>query len=148
MTIPKRTAVTESIPLPKDVLACPKDSFAVTGWVKLRDWAQWLAARYNGPVYLVGSSLKSGKPRDIDIRVVVEDVEFSGRYGIHPNTDLSKLNGWPNQHWIDDMAKRNAELASAHRLNSDFQVYPKSYCVKFEDEPRVRLAAPSGWYST
>lgn len=70
----------ETTPIPDDVLAFPGDSWAVTGWVKFRHFAGYMAARYNGPVYLVGSSLRSGTPRDIDIRVVVADAEFCGRY--------------------------------------------------------------------
>lgn len=130
-------------PIPDDVLACPPDSFAMVAWVKLvrSHLAAYLAARYNGPVYLVGSSLRVANPRDIDIRVVVADGEFCGRYG------YGEYNEWvmhgPNQAWIDDMAKRNGEIASAHRLNGDFQVYCASGCIQYWGKPRVLLAAPS-----
>jgi hypothetical protein len=130
----------ETPTIPESVLACPADSFAVFAWTKLvlSHYAQYMAARYNGPVFLTGSSLRSGVPRDVDVRVIVSDAEFCGRYGVK---HYSK--GWPNQHWIDDMAKRNGELAALHRLNPDFQVYPASHAIQYDQQPRILLAAPT-----
>ena len=130
----------ESHPIPESVLACPADSFAVIAWSKLvlSHFAQYMAARYNGPVFLTGSSLRSGVPRDVDVRVIVSDNEFCGRYGVQRYRD-----GWPNQHWIDDMAKRNGELAARHCINPDFQVHPASHAIQYDKEPRVLLAAPT-----
>ncbi|MGH9884846.1 MAG: hypothetical protein ACREBE_04930, partial [bacterium] len=121
-----------STPLPADVLACPTDSFAHVAYVKLTHshFAAYMAARYNGPVYLVGSTLRSGTPRDIDVRVIVADKEFCGRYHYELYDDFSLRHG-PNQYWIDDMAKRNGELARDFRLNGDFQVYPASMCIQY-----------------
>jgi hypothetical protein len=136
--------VTATQSLAADVLACPADSFAHNAYVKLTysHFAAYIAARYNGPVYLVGSALRSGTPRDIDIRVVVADAEFCGRYHYDKYGDFSARLG-PNQHWIDDMAKRNGELARDFKLNGDFQVYPASHCIQYRDKPRVLLAAPT-----
>jgi hypothetical protein len=49
----------------------------------------------------------------------------------------------PNQAWIDDLAKRNGELAADFKLNGDFKVYAASHCIQFRDKPRVLLAAPT-----
>lgn len=129
--------------LPADVLACPAESYAVTAYVKLAysRFASYMAARYNGPVYLVGSALRLARPRDIDITVVVADKEFAGRYG-YKAWDEFDGHG-PSQAWIDDLAKRNGELASDFRLNGDFKVYAASHCIQFRDKPRVLLAAPT-----
>lgn len=131
--------MSQSEQLPADVLACPVDSFAMIAWTKLTRsrFAAYIAARYNGPVYLVGSSLRSGSPRDVDVRVIVADDEFCGRYHCEKYTDF------PNQRWLDDMAKRNGELARDFRLNGDFQVYPASHCIQYRTKPRVLLAAPT-----
>jgi len=133
--------VSETIEIPADVRACPEDSYAVIAWTRFRRFAAYMAARYNGPVYLVGSCLKSGTPRDIDIRVVVADNEFAGRYGYKEWQDFERHG--PNQAWIDDMAKRNGEIAGKWRDHSDFQVYAASHCIQYRDQPRVVLAAPS-----
>jgi hypothetical protein len=101
-------------------------------------WSQYMAARYNGPVYLVGSVLAKADPRDIDLRVVVADKEFEGRYG------LQSYAHFPNQAWLDDMAKRNGELARDFRINCGFQVHPASYVIgQFEKAPRLLVDAPS-----
>lgn len=136
-------STTGSVEIPADVLACPAESYAVTAWAKigLSRFGAYIAARYNGPVYLVGSSLRVAQPRDIDIRVVIADDEFCGRYGYEKYDDFSRYG--PNQAWIDDMAKRNGQLAAHHRLNSDFQVYAASHCIQYRDDPRVLIAAPT-----
>jgi hypothetical protein len=100
-------------------------------------FGQFMAARYNGPMFLVGSALSSLAPRDIDLRVIVADKEFCGRYG------LSDYWLFPNQAWVDDMAKRNGELARDFGLNADFQVYPASYCINGKDGPRLLIASPT-----
>lgn len=100
-------------------------------------WGQYMAARYNGAVFLVGSVLTKENPRDIDLRVVVADKEFCGRYG------LESYGHFPNQAWVDDMAKRNGELANDFGINIDFQVYPASYCINGVSGPRLLIAAPS-----
>ena len=127
-------------PIPADVLACPQGSYAHVAYTKLRHWAFYMAARYNGPVYLVGSALRIGNPRDVDIRVVVSDEEFKGRYKVR---DAHNWQGERPQAWIDDMAKRCSELAAKDRLNVDFQVYPASHCIQYREQPRVLLAAPT-----
>jgi hypothetical protein len=135
--------MSESTPIPADVLACPDESFAVRAWASLvlSHFASYIAARYNGPVYLVGSALRLATPRDVDVRVVVADKEFCGRYGYKEYNDWAMLG--PNQAWIDDMAKRNGELAAMHRINADFQVYCASGCIQYRGQPRVLLASPS-----
>jgi hypothetical protein len=134
----------QMIPMPADVLDCPADSYAMVAWAKLvhSRFAAYIAARYNGPVFLVGSALRVPNPRDIDVRVVIADAEFDGRYGRGATIAWRKGEPIP-QPWIDDMAKRNGELARLHRMNADFQVYPAGACIQYHKQPRVVLAAPS-----
>lgn len=133
----------EGLEFPAEVLACPPESFAQVAYVKLvaSRFAAYMAAHYNGCVYLVGSSLRVARPRDIDVRIVVSDKEFCGRYSYKDDSDWVKRG--PNQAWIDDVAKYNGELAEHHRLNGDFQVYCASGCIQYRDKPRILLAAPT-----
>jgi hypothetical protein len=48
----------------------------------MEQWANQIAARFNAPVYLVGSSLHEPKPRDTDVVVILPDKIFYTRYGI------------------------------------------------------------------
>jgi hypothetical protein len=128
-----------------EISALPEGSDAWMWHAKLTHsrFASYIAARYNGPVYLVGSSLKAGAARDVDVRVIVNDREFAGRYGCETKDGTGCPHDWPNQRWIDDMAKRSGELARDFEFNADFQVYPAGHCIQFQDAPRILLAAPS-----
>ena len=79
-------------------------------------WARCLAARFASPVLLVGSALYSEKPRDIDIRVIMDGEHFDARYG--PWAD------GPSDIWVRDVAKLSREMAIALRMNVDIQVMP------------------------
>lgn len=112
--------------------------------------AQHMAAKLNGAVYLVGSTLHHPSPRDCDIRVVVPDHEFGAGFGLvmKPTTKA----GWthciawnedgPSQRWIDDCAKTGAEWSVSLGLNVDYKVWPLSYWRAPYPTPIV-LASPS-----
>ena len=126
-------------------------------------WARHMAARYNAPVYLTGSTLHKPDPRDCDVRIVIADDEFAARYGNalhqttfdeghpyrkrHPNILGCNTVHWdedgPTQRWIDDVAKFNAHLSSRLKLNVDMQVVPDSWWRDVWPPPFL-LAAPSG----
>lgn len=129
-----------SVPIPAEALAFPEQSRAVELWTRLRRWAWYMAARYNGPVYLVGSCLREGTPRDVDIRVIVADDEFCARYGL---THYDRFMQDESQRWIDDMSKRNGELARDFRINADFQVNSASGAIQYDKGDRLLIAAPS-----
>lgn len=130
----------DTVKIPDEVLAFPEASRAVELWARMRHWAVYMAARYNGPVYLVGSCLREGAPRDVDIRVVVADDEFCARYHF---SHYDRFTEDDSQRWIDDLAKRNGELVRDFRINADFQVYPASHCIQFRGKPSLVLASPS-----
>ncbi len=123
--------------------------------------ARHMAAKLNGAVYLVGSTLHNPSPRDCDIRVVVADAEFGARYGLtmKPTTKAPEpgSHGWthciawnedgPTQRWIDDCAKTGAEFSTALSLNVDYKVWPLSYWRARTWPTPVVLAAPSpSWF--
>ena len=124
-------------------------------------WARHMAGRYNGPVYLTGSTLHNPDPRDCDVRIVVDDHEFAARYGVplhrtefneyHKYSKRGLVAGdccnWdkdgPSQRWIDDVAKFNAFLSQKLKRNMDVQVVPDSWYRDGIYPAPILLAAPS-----
>jgi hypothetical protein len=133
--------MSDSTQLPDDVLACPPESFAVAAYVKLRRFAQYMAARFNAPVYLVGSALRKANPRDIDVRIVLSEKHFKARYG---QTHNDWLREGPSQAWIDEIGKFCEQESTLQRLCIDFQVMVDRNAVPYIGQPRVLLAGPSG----
>jgi hypothetical protein len=131
---------------------------------KLADWSRHMAARFNGAVYLVGSTLHNPDPRDTDIRIVVADHEFAARYGMPfaeiPEAERRERNGVTRtqgvrfddgvtQRWVDDMAKLAAAISVRIQHNADIKVWPESYWREPYPRP-ITLAAPSSrvWFCT
>ena len=132
---------------------------------KLTDWARHMAARFNGAVYLVGSTLHNPLARDCDVRIIVPDHEFAARYGMelhqteigdfHPlrkrgsslvSARLVRFDDGVTQRWLDDVAKFTGTLSVKLGLNMDVKVWPDSYWREPYPTP-ITLAAPSGgWY--
>lgn len=124
-----------------------------------------MAARYNGPVYLCGSVLVKPEPRDIDIRIVIQDNSFAARYGntlvptefneyhkyhkrglVKSNTVEWDKEG-PTQRWVDDMAKFNDFLSQKLKENFDVQAVPDSWYRDRVYPAPIELAAPSpNWF--
>jgi hypothetical protein len=109
----------------------------------LPGWANQMYARFGHPVYLVGSCLNSDSPRDVDIRIILPDDEFEGRYGsVAQWREDAWCSEWrePRQKWAKDMAKLSREISKIYVVNVDLQVYPKSYSDKyFSERERYRI---------
>jgi len=110
----------------------------------LPGWANQMYTRFGHPIYLVGSSLTAtSKPRDIDIRIILPDNEFEGRYGsIVEWEEDTWQNTWreSRQLWALDMAKLSSEVSRIYKINIDLQVYPQSYNEKlFKDKQKLRI---------
>jgi hypothetical protein len=128
-----------TIKIPKHILDYGVYPYVITAYVKLRRFAAYMAARFNAPVYLVGSALTRPDPRDIDIRIVISDSQFKARYG---QDELSWINDGPGQAWIDDMGHHGEIETCCQQLNIDFQVYSATHALHYKDRPGVVLAAP------
>ena len=112
--------------------------------LRLTGWANQLAARFAAPVYLVGSALTTTSPRDIDVRVVLDDDAFEARYGVSAAQWAREMWGtWSagSLRWGADMAKLNAQAVKAFAWNLDVQVHPEIAAVRHADRPRLRLDA-------
>lgn len=106
----------------------------------LDQYARQLAARFGAPVWLVGSALTDpGGARDVDLRVVISDRQFTARYG-----DLRKWgDGETRQALIDDSAHFAADAVDKLGLNVDLQIWPHSRAAAaFPEERRRVLALP------
>jgi hypothetical protein len=106
---------------------------------KLAGWATYIAARYSGPVYLVGSALELPNPRDVDIRCVIDDELFIARFGdfkqwyhFSPsiNNDFIK---YAAEIW--DISR---EAALQFKINIDFAVQPITV-AKEHQKSRMRI---------
>lgn len=95
--------------------------------------AYW-CARFASPVWLIGSALRSPTPRDIDVRIVMENDLFFARYR---QLGSDWANEEPCQRWVDEGAKLNR--VAMHRLHypTDVQVWPKSYWHFPDDETHM-----------
>lgn len=110
----------------------------------LPGWANQMYARFGHPVYLVGSCLHSEtKTRDVDIRIMLPDDEFEGRYG---SVAEWREDAWrpewreSRQCWAMDMAKLSRDISKIYVINVDLQVYPQSYADKYHgDQERLRI---------
>ena len=90
----------------------------------LTHWAETMAARFGGTVYLVGSSLgNENDTRDLDIRITVPDEQFTARYRVSVERWKNKTRG---KLWIRDVAHFNAGLTECLKRNVDLQIWPES----------------------
>lgn len=111
----------------------------------LHGWACQIAARFNSPVWLVGSALREVRPRDVDVIVTLPDEQFFRRYGLsglgtqmigdarddgrHTRywQDMAKLTGWADFHHGN------------HSLNLDFKVQDESQVSARRYDPSLRV---------
>jgi hypothetical protein len=108
-------------------------------------WANMMFARYGHPVWLVGS-LVEGKvdPTDIDVRIVMPDDEFIGRFGQWSGVRSVAAGDWSEENlaWARTIAKESAWLARKSGINVDFKIRSQSwYDERHSCKPRVRLDA-------
>ena len=108
--------------------------------VQLRGWANQIAARFGAPVYLIGSSLTEDHPRDVDIVVILQDIDFNARYGSDWDWQ-TMLPDWSEGalRWAADCAKLAQRVARAYNINVDFKVQPETFARHRENKPRLRL---------
>lgn len=100
-------------------------------------FSERMAARFGAPVYLVGSALTENKPRDVDLRIPLDDEQFRLRYGQTVDEWLSRA----SEAWMNDMAKLNQTGVKQTETNLDFQVVPKSYMKRFDLRGTICIAA-------
>ena len=113
----------------------PPLSYKLSESTEMKAWAREIAARFGRPVYLTGSSLELPQPRDVDVRVVLTDEEFSARWG--DKSWDSATDGY--RHYACDMGKLSRHASSFMMLNIDLQAQPLCVALKYAKSRRVRL---------
>lgn len=112
---------------------------------RLGGWANMMAARYGHPVWLVGSFVEGkGNPTDIDLRIILPDDEFEGRFGDYATLRSTNASAWSdkNKIWAATIAKESAWLARKTGINADFKIRSESwYRERHSTKPRIRLDA-------
>ena len=123
----------------------------VLGWFPgvFKKQANWYAAYYGAPVYLVGSALTKERPRDIDVRITLSDEEFWRFYGrpIPPHEgskDQQEMQGWQWSQLADHL-KRNRKLGHYGGYPIDFQLQTLAEAKQFEHKERIRLDDAPDW---
>ena len=116
-------------------------------FVRLLAWAQEAAPREHVTIYLVGSALTKGRPRDIDIGVTIPVSEFEQRFGIKVRHDEEWATGTlatfgnKNIDWISLRGRLHSgawrAVGTSRRV--DLKVVPD---VWWADKPRLLLAKP------
>jgi hypothetical protein len=109
---------------------------------RLLPWARQIALRFGRPVWLVGSALELPDPRDVDVRVLLNDEEFLARYG--DPAEWHKGLWFPNRkdgslRYAADMWDLSREASLVLGLNIDFQVQPPIESGKYPVAKRHRL---------
>jgi hypothetical protein len=113
-------------------------------------FANEMAGFYQSPVYLCGSALTTVAPRDIDIRVQLDDDDFTLRYAsavcsanaVKQWLEEGHTGAWTQLrwNWSADCTKRTKHAWKLTNMNVDFQVYPETYCeMRFSSAPRLRI---------
>lgn len=129
------------------LLRCDPDLYA-----RLLVHARGLSPRYYGaPVYLIGSSVTSDDPRDIDVLVVLPGDLFVASYG-DPGDTLDTFRralgerAVPNiyRRWARDCATQGARLALDLKRAVDFKVTHDRDLRTISDLPRVTLCHVAG----
>lgn len=108
--------------------------------------ANQLAARYGGPVYLVGSALTCETPSDFDVRVIITQADADRLYGTDTTRTLEAV--WSMQSWrmaYDALKQsRRSTRAYAGMATIDVQIQVgEQDCYK--DKPRRRLDQAPAW---
>jgi hypothetical protein len=102
--------------------------------------ANGLAARYGGPLYLVGSALWLSEPNDFDVRVVLSEHDADRLFGeVKP---VEWIDGIPIQpQWmriLREELKQGRRAARVLGVNVDFQFQSFERFIR-QDGPRLRL---------
>jgi len=122
---------------------------------RLVRFANKMCGFYGHPVYLVGSQLTSGEPKDVDVVCIIPDDEFKLRWfpdwwmgegmikeeiekfylGIH--TGIHTEEHW---NWYADMCKKTLFGIKPTNLPIDFKVQAQSYADShYKNRPKIRL---------
>lgn len=102
-------------------------------WLKLHDFARMAHSAFGGRVVLVGSALRTKRPRDVDIRAELLDSEYAARIGRIHDCNL------PGTGWAAHCRAWSALGRELVGRPIDFQVQPLGVALLYREEPRIVL---------
>lgn len=100
-------------------------------WLILNEFGMLLRDDFDEVALLVGSALNGKGPRDIDVRIVLDDDVFATRY---PDGF-----GKPGTRWAAQCRAYSALGQHMTGLAIDFQVQPRFVAATHEEESRLPL---------
>lgn len=107
-------------------------------WLHLHDFADQCELAFchfeDEGVYLVGSALRTRRPRDIDVRLEMCDSRFQAMFG-----GMDQF-GKPGSKWASYCKAFSALGTQMTGKRIDFQIQPRAMALPKRDEPRIRLA--------
>ena len=107
-------------------------------WLILLDFGQLVYDDFGSPPYLVGSALRGKGPRDIDVRVILDDTAFFDRFP--PGDDGRSPINHPGTRWASQCRAYAALGKQMTGLPIDFQVQMQSLANQhFASEQRLAL---------
>jgi|GEM_PF-3376945 len=108
----------------------------------LKKFANWMAAYYFSPIYLLGSSLVTENFRDVDIIVCMNEDMFEMRFG-SVNEFLASLQSSETKKvfWsvVEENMKRYKEAYMLIGLTVDFKILPKNFFLESFKTNMIRL---------
>jgi hypothetical protein len=115
--------------------------------VGFRRVANCLAAYYGGPVYLVGGALQPGKPRDLDIRIVISEPDALRLFGKH-NLSVDHLADHCPTCWkqLQEQLRENRLWSQRWHQRFDIQFQTDTEAQRYAHEPRLRLDSAPEWF--
>lgn len=110
----------------------PNIGVGAPGWYALNAWGVQLDAAFGATAYLVGSAALGKQWRDVDVRVLLPEHEFSELFG-----DSEQMNF--NPRWAAYCAAFSAWGTQLTGLPIDFQVQPQEWANEHFDGVRCPL---------
>lgn len=118
------------------------DDYKTMTWdifLKLKNYAKYIANKTSYKVYLVGSVLEKEIPRDIDISVVMPFEEYERLYGKWPQ-DTAERNKYMAETWRDNVEYYFGILEAVdNKVYIDLKFCPDSWWV---EKDKLLLAEP------
>lgn len=102
-------------------------------WIKLHHFAEVLRQAFGVSPVLVGSALRTKRPRDVDIRVELPDREYHDTIGPIRECNV------PGTKWAAICLAFSALGKEMTGRPIDFQVQPFGVSWAYRDEPRITL---------
>ncbi len=108
-------------------------------WLLLNEYGRMLHQAFGAPPYLVGSALRTKSPRDIDVRLVLDDARYRALVGNPAECDRA------GTRWAMLCAAFSALGRQITGLPIDFQVKTQAAAAPEAGYPRLPFGTTAAW---